>query len=238
MIASACAMYANDNQGLLVSNPDGPDAGMVAKKPAWAGGWMVNSETDCTNTMLLQGTFNSYGGKLGVYLPDVRVFRCPADTSTSVFGGKAYSRSRSVSMNAYMGGMQSFNGNQLNFWTSSGFQIFVRKSDFGTVDSSKIYQMMEERPESMDDENFKSDMAFSMDQFGNYKPSSFRIVGWPGKFHEYGATVNFVDGHAELWSWRDPETFPEFRPGQIISEKFVPGNEDVKRIVGATTRPK
>jgi prepilin-type processing-associated H-X9-DG protein len=232
-LSTAWTMYANDNQGLVVSNPDNSDAGMVPQKPSWGGGWMDFTYPDSTNTALLQGTYNSYGGRLGTYLPDVRVFKCPEDTSTVTLSGKAYARSRSVSMNSYLGGMQSFNGNKLNFWVNSTFQVFVRKSDFGAISPAQIYQYIDERPDSINDGNFALDMRTVMDQFGNFIPSGYTLSDFPGVYHENGASLSFVDGHAEIWRWKDPRTTPI-----VVSQTAVPLDLDVEKLGASTTRPK
>jgi prepilin-type processing-associated H-X9-DG protein len=237
-LASAYEMYANDNQGLLVPNPDGSDAGMAAIKPAWGGGWIDYSQPDSTNTALLRGTYNSYGGRLGAYLPDVKVFRCPEDTSVATFSGKNYARSRSVSMNAYMGGVQSFNGNKLNLWVNKTFEVFQRKSDLVDVNPANLYVFIEERPESITDGNFHFDLIKCMDQYGGLTPGNFYIVDYPGIYHENGATLSFADGHTELLKWKDPRTTPPTPPSRILLNTSSPNNEDLGKLAIMTSRTK
>src|ERR1700690_505835 len=53
-LAFAWRMYADDNNGRLVYNRDGGNAGKSLADRAWAGGWLdYSASTDNTNTGLL-----------------------------------------------------------------------------------------------------------------------------------------------------------------------------------------
>ena len=93
-------MYADDQDSRCVWNPDGGDAGKVVTKPSWSGGWLdFTTNPDNTNTALLMD-FNppwSYGGLLGPYVKNPKIFRCPADKSSVVILGRKRDRVRSNS---------------------------------------------------------------------------------------------------------------------------------------------
>ena len=111
-LALAWQLYAGDFDDRLVYNIDSSNAGKVAGKESWVGGWLdlQASTLDNTNTLYLTfhddqpGAKYSYCGYLGTYVgKNPSVFRCPADRSTAVVMGQRMPRSRSVSMNCNVG---------------------------------------------------------------------------------------------------------------------------------------
>jgi hypothetical protein len=51
--------------------------------------------------------------------------------------------------------------------------------------------------------------------------------------HNYSFALNFADGHAEIWAYRDPRTL------QVTHSKFEQANNpDMERLARASTIPK
>ncbi|MDB6129612.1 MAG: putative major pilin subunit [Verrucomicrobiales bacterium] len=236
-------MYAADNQGVLVLNPDGPDGGTF-RKPSWAGGWLDFTGWDSTNILGLKRGFDDYpsrqfSGLLGTYLTDASVYKCPEDKSTATISGKKLPRVRSVSMNAYMGGIQIHNSNLLNTWVSTRFEVYSRKSSFLNVSPSQLFVFIEEKAESINDGCFNMDMVSAIDPSRQLTPGKFRIVDYPAGYHENGAALSFADGHAELWQWKDPRTILSVKPNEtMVINNSSADNADIGRLAVATSRPK
>ena len=111
-LALAWISYAGDNDDHVVYNVDSSNAGKMAGKESWVGGWLdlQTATTDNTNTLYLTfhddqpGNKYSYCGYLGAYLgKNPSIFKCPGDHSTGVIMGQKMPRSRTLSMNCNVG---------------------------------------------------------------------------------------------------------------------------------------
>src|SRR2546430_14912428 len=94
-------MYADDYNDRLVTNNDGMN------RDSWVGGWLENappSSTDNTNVLLIMSPI----GKLWPYNQSLGIYKCPADKSMAVIGGRRDPRTRSISMNGNMNGSVAF----------------------------------------------------------------------------------------------------------------------------------
>ena len=234
-------MYANDNQGVLVLNPDGTDSGLVPKKPSWAGGWLdFNSSPDNTNTELLvsPGTpAGRYGGLLGPYvLKNARIFKCPADKSTVTFFGRKLPRVRSISMNNFMNGMRA--DGKLNLWSDRNFKLFRRSGDFIKPGPAYAWVFMDEREDSINDPCFNVDMPDSMDRNNNLTPYSFQMVDYPGNYHNNGGSISFADGHAEVHRWTVNPAVQNRSTISLSAASFGPTNPDVGWLAERTSSRK
>src|ERR1017187_1925163 len=117
-LAFAWKMYADDNNGSLVYNTDGGNAGKMFGNEAWVGGWMdYTATTDNTNTaLLIDHSKYPYAAYFGPYVKTPLVFKCPADRSTAPMAGGAKTRVRSVSMNNLVGtGSRTWSGNSVKY---------------------------------------------------------------------------------------------------------------------------
>lgn len=231
-------MYADDNGGRVVANPDGVNGGKTATLPSWSGGWLdFTSSSDNTNLNLLvnpqYGVNGNYGGLLGPYVKSAKLFKCPADKSFVVIARQKFERVRSVSMNSYMGGIQTANGNKLNTWCDPKFSIYMKTGDIQRPSSAWV--MIEEREDSINDACFGVEMSKAMDQYGNATPGGYTIVDYPASYHNNGAALTFADGHSEIHKWKDSRTIPPLRPGTLTLGVSSPNNEDVGWLAQRTT---
>jgi prepilin-type N-terminal cleavage/methylation domain-containing protein/prepilin-type processing-associated H-X9-DG protein len=241
-LALGWVMYADDNNGKVVADPDGSDAGKVSTKPSWSGGWLdFTSSSDNTNINLLvnpqYGINNNYGGLLGPYVKSSKLFRCPSDKSSVIIARQKFDRVRSVSMNSFMGGIQTANGNKKNTWCGTGFQIYMKIGDIVRPSPALAWVLLDEREDSINDACFGIDMPKYMDQYGNLTPSGYTMVDWPAAYHNNGAAFTFADGHSEIKKWKDPRTTPPIKPGAGITP--LPGgqanNEDISWLTVRTS---
>jgi prepilin-type N-terminal cleavage/methylation domain-containing protein/prepilin-type processing-associated H-X9-DG protein len=242
-LALGWVMYADDNGGKVVADPDGGDAGKVAAKPSWSGGWLdFTSSSDNTNINLLvnpqYGVGGNYGGLLGPYVKSSKLFRCPSDHSSVVIARQKYDRVRSVSMNSFMGGIQTANGNRPNTWNSPKFQTYMKIGDIVRPSPANAWVLLDEREDSINDACFGTDMPFNMDDFGNLKMGSLKWIDWPASYHNNGGAFTFADGHSEIHKWKDPETTPVIKPGVTLGAKTVPNSQDLIWYSVRTSAPK
>ena len=173
-----------------------------------------SNNTDNTNTLiLLQSRLRPYSKSAGIY-------KCPADRSTVIMGGKPYARVRSVAMNTYVGG----DGR----WNNPAYREFHRMDDIVIPPASMQWVIIDEREDSINDAFF----AVSMD-------TPTRIVDWPASYHNGAGGLSFADGHAEIHKWIDPRTKPAIKPGQTLSYGVAtPNNSDVVWLQQRNTSPK
>jgi prepilin-type N-terminal cleavage/methylation domain-containing protein/prepilin-type processing-associated H-X9-DG protein len=242
-LALGWVMYADDNGGKVVADPDGSDAGKVAAKPSWSGGWLdFTSSSDNTNINLLvnpqYGVNGNYGGLLGPYVKSPKLFKCPSDKSTVVIARQKFDRVRSLSMNSYMGGIQTANGNKLNSWCNGGFNIYMKVGDIVRPSPALAWVLLDEREDSINDACFGVDMTKAMDQYGGMTPGSYYIVDYPAGYHNNGAAFTFADGHSEIHKWKDTRTVPPIKAGNLILNTPSPNNEDMTWLAQRTSSRK
>jgi prepilin-type N-terminal cleavage/methylation domain-containing protein/prepilin-type processing-associated H-X9-DG protein len=211
-LALGWVMYADENNGKLTGNLDGGNAQNPRNSNlTWCVGWLEGSRPDNTNTDLLM---NSQLGPMVARATGI--YKCPADKSVSVHGGKAYSRVRSVSMNAYL-------GDRGGPYTG-GFYQYKKMAEINKPPLSRLWVFIDEREDSINDGWFAVDMA-------GYDPinrNAWRIVDYPASYHNGAGGIAFADGHSEIRKWMDPRTRPVLRKGQPLSlNQPSPNNVDV-----------
>ena len=92
-------MYPNDNQDRLT----GPGYLNPVEPNAWVDGWLDYSGATKANTNIAD-LLDPKRSRFAPYLPSAEVYKCPADFSYVVIGGKRHFRIRSMSMSQAMGG--------------------------------------------------------------------------------------------------------------------------------------
>jgi prepilin-type N-terminal cleavage/methylation domain-containing protein/prepilin-type processing-associated H-X9-DG protein len=210
----AWVMYADDHAGWLPPNCDGTQSGADERSPSWAGGWLdFDPSPDNLNTSYLIDPTYRNGGRLGAYLKNVNVFRCPADRSQVTLFGRTVNRVRTYSMNCYLGGVGD-RGRRLGTWQSREWTPFRRFSDIRKPTPSRAMLMIDEREDSINDGYFSFLMG---------KPV---IVDYPGAYHGRSSNINFADGHSEKKKWTDSRTVPTLNRGVLIP-LVVPSAENV-----------
>jgi prepilin-type N-terminal cleavage/methylation domain-containing protein/prepilin-type processing-associated H-X9-DG protein len=187
----AWVLYSNDNSDQIVRS--GGQAYKVSYLPnswtdpgdihnQWAYGDMTVPLAS-TNTQLIQvGLLYPFVGGLGVY-------KCPADKRTALWpstGGPL--TARSMSMNAWMNPIQSWNTTRAH---SVFCADFIKQADVNLVGSSQLFCFIDENPASINDGWFVCD------------PTANMWIDKPATYHNNAGGLSFADGHAEIKKWRD-----------------------------------
>jgi len=180
-LSLAWIMYAQDNQGVLPRN------GSESAQPT--------SSTDTTSQYHSQwcgGSQNSAqavdptwikAGCIFPYVKAVNVYRCPADVSTwPLTGALAQPRTRSMSMNCWLGPYQ--------VWAPN-YRVFYREGDLGAMGAVNVWLFMDENPYSINDGYMVED------------PAALQWVDYPATYHNRAGGISFCDGHAQIKKWTD-----------------------------------
>jgi len=128
--------------------------------------------------------------KLGLifpYIPNVAVFKCPADPRTVFFGqtvppgGVNAPTVRSISMNGYMSPIVD------NIQTStaplnSNYRIFRKQSDLAVIGSANCWVMLDENPYSINDGWFCA----------NPSPTASSWIDMPAAYHNNSCGLSFA----------------------------------------------
>jgi prepilin-type N-terminal cleavage/methylation domain-containing protein len=201
----AWQMYYTDNNGYLVpSFPGNPEA--------WVQGNMTNA-ADAVNTDLISQ------GRLYHYAQNVSTFHCPGDLGVTI-GGKNVASVRSYSMNCFMGARDP------NLppipETAIGYKSFFAK-DSDLPRPSELWVLIDEDERSINDGFFIADPGAH---------TWFDFPALSAHRHNFNFTLNFGDGHSEIWHPKDPRTLQVVSPE---TDQF--GNADLDRLARATAVP-
>ena len=190
----ALHVYAGDHDDELPPNMGDvgiPETVAQGEYRNWVNDVMSwNLDSDNTNTALL------VTGGLGPYVDGVgKVYKCPEDTALSKVQRDAgwTARVRSVSMNAMLGDAGEFMSTGVNT-NNPNYKQFLRLGD--VPDPSRIFSFIEEQPDSIND-------GYFLNRFYSYQ-----WIDLPASYHNGGANVVFVDGHAEWHQWKFASTKP------------------------------
>jgi len=176
-LALCTQMYAADNDGKLIENPESAPAGGFAggnidSTNAWVLGNMQRF-VEATNEVLVRR------GQLFAYARSPSLFHCPADRSQT----NGVARTRSYSMNGWLG------SRRMDFVsTYLKFRTFVKESELAAVGPARIWGIMDEYEATIDDGWF----LVTMDD-------SRVFANLPAMRHRNSYSLNFNDGHAETY---------------------------------------
>jgi prepilin-type processing-associated H-X9-DG protein len=127
---------------------------------------------------------------------------------------------RSFSLNLYAGG---FAGTSGGLFSATTYRLFLKTTDFSAPGPANTFLFIDMRPESINLGNFFTDMS---GYYPNNTPEYQFSGDWPGIFHNFGASVSFADGRAEIHRWVDPRTAPMFS-GSTSGTVASPRNADI-----------
>lgn len=168
---------------------------------SWVMGEISNPSTATNQSLLRQGELFPYAGQTAVY-------RCPADTSRSA----GQPRVRSYSMNGWMGSRYMETG--LN---EKAYRTFVRDGELSAASPAMLWVMADEDVTTIDDGWFLVTMNDSQP-----------FASLPGGRHQRSYSLNFADGHVELYKLRDAESL-------AVSAQYSAKNSDWLKLKQATT---
>lgn len=201
----AWQMYYTDNGELLVpSYPGSPDV--------WVQGNMTNAAEAVNPDLIAQG-------KLYHYSQNTSIYHCPSDIGVQI-GNQLVPSVRSYSMNCFMGARDPSLPPIPD--TSIGYVNFFAK-DSDLPRPSELWVTLDEDERSINDGFFITDPG-GQTWFDFPATSEHR--------HNFSFTLNFADGHSEVWRHTDPRTMQLSAPE---TDQF--GNKDLDRLARASTIP-
>jgi prepilin-type N-terminal cleavage/methylation domain-containing protein/prepilin-type processing-associated H-X9-DG protein len=209
MLCLSWAMYAQDHNGKLAGAFD------------WVLGELDYRADNPGNTnvnLLLTG-------KLGPYVKQPVIYKCPADQSTAIEGTQIFPRIRTTSMNQMIRPTPAARG-----WTASPpWRIYASITDIVYPSPANLWVLIDENPDSVNDAAFA--VVLDRQKWGTCWQDG------PNILHGGSASFSFADGHAELRKWKDPQTLTmkvtyrtEFPYGLV-----QPYNLDIQWIQDRTT---
>jgi prepilin-type N-terminal cleavage/methylation domain-containing protein/prepilin-type processing-associated H-X9-DG protein len=190
----AWLLYANDHEDRLVSNFGVTETGGENGANGPFGTWVANvmtwgPEPSNTNTVHITAAL------LGPYMAkNVQAYKCPADKYLSAAQRSRgwTARSRSLSMNAFMG---PFNRNKNDTWAKgmntfyTSYRQYLKQVDFRNP--ALIYVMLDEHPDSINDGYYLADPTPTAGSWGDL----------PASYHNGACGFSFADGHSEIKKW-------------------------------------
>lgn len=227
--------YAHDHEGRFpIPDEQNPDA------VYWIGTSTKPSSRYPFTEELINPELSIANSPLNPYLPGAySVWRCPSDTSKASSpnykDGKPQPLVRSYSMNNWING-SAWGGGMGGTW-----KLFKKMSDITELSPSELFVIMDERADSINDENLLVDMAgFLQTKDENTLASggrSYRIVDYPAHYHDQSAVVGFADGSVRLQTWLDARTIPPMVENRALMLNVPsPGNPDVRWLQWHATR--
>ena len=206
--------YAHDNADRVTAPGNSRD-----EPYSWVGGWIDydGANTDNTNTIILREERYS---KIGPYVQNAEVYKCPADFSYVKIGTRRVSRVRSMGMSQALGGpgewLPSANGMHS---AQTEYRTYYKLGDMFLPGPSMIYVLLDEHPDSINAGGFANKMVSN--------PASARIIDFPASYHNGAAGISFADGHAEIRKWKDPRTIQPVRFTLMTLDVASPNNQDM-----------
>ena len=213
-VTLAWLMHAEDNQDRFAYAIGGT---LGAFDPnAWMNGW---TDFNPANRSNWDPTVDIEHSPLWPYCGNaVRVFRCPADSSTIVPSSgtskdQRVPRVRSLSMSIWMGGFGGV------YADSPPWRLYLKTSDFLDPGPSMTMVLCDGREDSPHGGSFFVDMTGFPD-----KPAAlaFDDEDFPASYHHRAAGVSYADGRAEVRRWVDSRTMPPIQKGKSRVGPGVP----------------
>jgi prepilin-type N-terminal cleavage/methylation domain-containing protein len=240
-LCSAWRMYADDNHDILVyASDDGTTVSNPNNQYAWTWTHMdyspANRANWDTNLDIVQRPLWPYTSR------DASIYRCPSDSSSVVVNGTPKPRVRSFSMNAYVGGYApprtaplGSPGTVSGIFSAIQYRVFSKTTDFNVLPPAMAFVFVDERPDAINWGNFYTDMSGYQIDAALYE----FVQDFPAIFHNFGSSISFADGRAEIHRWLDARTAPGFTPGTTEVETVsAPRDLDVAWLQDHATRPK
>lgn len=199
----AWEMYHSDNNGRLAESYP------VNNPNVWVQGDMTKA-ADAVNLDLIRE------GKLFPYAPTVSQYRCPTDRGTLI-DNRRVATVRSYSMNGFMGARDVALGPIPS--TAADYVLFYAK-DSEIPRPSQLWVLLDEDERSINDGFFITD------------PNGRLWVDFPAissHRHGYSFSLNFADGHSEVWRCQDSRSL-------LVKQNKTEqsGNIDLARLARAT----
>ena len=229
-LALAWRLYSEDNRDELLfasensSDPKTISASWVTGTLDFNPGNRVNWDPDVS--IKKSPMWKYCGNSLGIW-------RCPGDLSFVTVNGKRMPRTRSMSMNTFLGGWGGTDG---GYTADVGaYRIYRKQSDLNEQSPTKTFVLLDMREDSIDMGNFLTKMR----GYSPRNPNQYGFFDLPAFYHNRAGGFSFADGHSEVKKWVDPRTMPMLKKQSIVvDDTTTANNPDVAWLQDNATRPK
>jgi hypothetical protein len=240
-LCAAWRMYADDFANKIVYSAD--DGTQSGGNPNNYRAWTWTHMDYSASRYNYDPTVDIFIRPLWVYTSrDASIYRCPSDYSYVVAAGAARARVRTCSINLFAGGFApprgsppDSPGNDGGITYANPYRIFSKSTDLTAPGPANTFVFIDMRPECINWGNFAIDMTGFPNQPATYRFDQDR----PGIFHNFGASISFADGRAEIHRWQDARTAPPL-PAQTQTTTAIPSpyNVDIAWLQAHSTSPK
>jgi prepilin-type N-terminal cleavage/methylation domain-containing protein/prepilin-type processing-associated H-X9-DG protein len=203
----AFTLYAGDQAEVLLACQDGlPD-----RRANWCTGDVSWGSSNTGSNDVARSPMMKYVGNA------FAVWKCPADQSFVVSGGRRIPRFRSNSMSQVFGYGEWLDGSGSGR-NQTAWRTYSKEGNI--VNPSQTWVFVDEHPGSINDAAFANQMR-------DAETANARIIDMPASYHNGACGFSFADGHSEIKRWR----------GRTIQPKAVFGQNVALNIPAADSRP-
>jgi prepilin-type N-terminal cleavage/methylation domain-containing protein/prepilin-type processing-associated H-X9-DG protein len=203
----AFTLYAGDQAEVLLACQDGlPD-----RRANWCTGDVSWGSSNTGSNDVARSPMMKYVGNA------FAVWKCPADQSFVVSGGRRIPRFRSNSMSQVFGYGEWLDGSSSGR-NQTAWRTYSKEGNI--VNPSQTWVFVDEHPGSINDAAFANQMR-------DAETANARIIDMPASYHNGACGFSFADGHSEIKRWR----------GRTIQPKAVFGQNVALNIPAADSRP-
>src|SRR5579871_231368 len=234
-LSLAWLMYAADNHDYFLSS-SGAATGFAGNNYSWA---LSTMNFDLNNRANYDPAVDIMQRPMWNYNRNADIYRCPADPSTVTVNGTAIPRTRSYSMNWFLGGFAGNPGSG-SPW-GPNFPYYTKLTDFADPVRSPgpagTFLFIEERFDLINLGNFATDMTGYPQAGKPAAPATYVWLDMPAFYHSFASVISFVDGHVDIHRWQGDaaDTLPA---GAINGATFpAPNSADVAWMQNVSARP-
>lgn len=197
-------LYAGDQAEVLLACQDGlPD-----KRANWCGGDVSWGSSNTGSNDVARSPMMKYVGNA------FAVWKCPADQSFVVSGGRRVPRFRSNSMSQVFGYGEWLDGSGSGR-NQTAWRTYSKEGNI--VNPSQTWVFVDEHSGSINDAAFANQMR-------DADTASARIIDMPASYHNGACGFSFADGHSEIKRWRGKTIQPKAVFGQNVSLNIPAGD--------------
>ena len=200
----AFTLYAGDQAEVLLACQDGlPD-----RRANWCTGDVSWGSSNTGSNDVARSPMMKYLGNA------FAVWKCPADQSFVVSGGKRVPRFRSNSMSQVFGYGEWLDGSGSGR-NQTAWRTYSKEGNI--VNPSQTWVFVDEHPGSINDAAFANQMR-------DAETANARIIDMPASYHNGACGFSFADGHSEIKRWRGRTIQPKAVFGQNVSLNIPAGD--------------
>ena len=226
----AMILYTHDYTDFF---PPNPDDGNTIQYYNWVGGEAGVGEANEYDPDILKDPTRSLlvpyqGARVSIYhcpadmrpagTPDGFSASDPALKGTKIPNARTVSMSQAVGTNPYKGGRGPVDGPWLDgnhsHKANQKWLTYGKSSDMTRPGAANTFTILDEDKNSINDGGFGT--------VGPQVPPDYKMIDWPGTYHNGACGIAFGDGHSEIHKWKDSRTH-DFANGTPNQD----GNQDI-----------